>query len=469
MLSTLEPVKEIIEKSRQKSKDGDDDDKDDDGNGGGGFMVDDWIHWLHFRVTFALLVACSIINGAQEILTENKKFQCLPDTKKSENEEYMAVLNSYCWIVGGFSLDITKFEEQSELEGHLKKAVIHAGISHYHPDKEEIRWHSYYMWVPILLFGQACLFYAPRLLAKSWQSKNLACALKTARKAMTSKAKERDEKLEEIADFIFTNIMANSNKWALKMMAVTVCHLLVTLANVFVTNLFLKGHFWMYGRQVAEYWRYGHYRMNEALTSVSEIDPMELHFPTISKCTFHQYGSSGTVEIHDAFCVLPMNVVNRYIYLVVWFWLVVLTILTFLSLAITLLELAFPPIQRFKLAWRLGSFANGGATSKTGVVISDEDLVTRLARHMSFGDWRVMGKLVSSTVGIDPSALVELLEMLCDKLDQRLAWKQAQKRRQRANRRAAGNDDDDDDEKRTSDSQLHDDNGNNVRRRNHRY
>ena len=31
----------------------------------------------------------------------------------------------------------------------------------------------------------------------------------------------------------------------------------------------------------------------------------------VSKCTFHKYGVSGTIEKHDALCVLPLNIINE--------------------------------------------------------------------------------------------------------------------------------------------------------------
>merc|ERR1712106_678679 len=35
---------------------------------------------------------------------------------------------------------------------------------------------------------------------------------------------------------------------------------------------------------------------------------------------FSTYGTSGTIETHDALCVLPMNIINEKIYVFIWFW-----------------------------------------------------------------------------------------------------------------------------------------------------
>lgn len=54
------------------------------------------------------------------------------------------------------------------------------------------------------------------------------------------------------------------------------------------------------------------------------VDPMARLFPKMTKCTIHTFGPAGTVQIHDALCVLPLNVVNEKIFVVLWFWLVFL-------------------------------------------------------------------------------------------------------------------------------------------------
>ena len=60
------------------------------------------------------------------------------------------------------------------------------------------------------------------------------------------------------------------------------------------------------------------------------IDPMVYIFPRMTKCTFHKFGTSGEIEKHDALCILPLNIFNEKIYIFLWFWMLVLSTLTFL-------------------------------------------------------------------------------------------------------------------------------------------
>lgn len=50
-------------------------------------------------------------------------------------------------------------------------------------------------------------------------------------------------------------------------------------------------------------------------------------FPRITKCNFHQYGPSGNIELHDAICLLPLNILNEKIFIFQWFFFVIMSAL----------------------------------------------------------------------------------------------------------------------------------------------
>merc|ERR1712071_504621 len=61
-------------------------------------------------------------------------------------------------------------------------------------------------------------------------------------------------------------------------------------------------------------------------------DPMSKVFPKVTKCTFHKFGASGTTQVIDGLCVLPLNIVNEKIYVFMWFWLIILAVISGLAL-----------------------------------------------------------------------------------------------------------------------------------------
>ena len=84
---------------------------------------------------------------------------------------------------------------------------------------------------------------------------------------------------------------------------------------------------------LGEFSRYG-----SDLLAISELppeereDPMSRVFPKMTKCSFHKFGPSGTVEKFDGLCVLPLNIINEKIYLFLWFWFILVTVLSLLQI-----------------------------------------------------------------------------------------------------------------------------------------
>ena len=76
------------------------------------------------------------------------------------------------------------------------------------------------------------------------------------------------------------------------------------------------------------------------------VDPMNRVFPKVTKCTFHKYGPSGTVENKDGLCVLAMNIVNEKIYVFLWFWLIALAVMTSLYFLYVISVIAVPSMRR---------------------------------------------------------------------------------------------------------------------------
>lgn len=83
-------------------------------------------------------------------------------------------------------------------------------------------------------------------------------------------------------------------------------------------------------------------------------DPMIEVFPRVTKCTFHKFGSSGSIQNYDALCILASNIINEKIYIFLWFWFIFLAVFSgvavLYSMAIVLLPSTREKIikKRFK-------------------------------------------------------------------------------------------------------------------------
>ena len=166
------------------------------------------------------------------------------------------------------------------------------------------------------------------------------------------------------------------NFWAIKLIIIDFLYLFNVLANIYFIDAFLGGEFTSYGLDVLGLLEH---------QPEDRVDPLAAVFPTMTKCTFHKYGKSGTVENHDALCVLPINIVNQRLYVFIWFWLILLCIVTAVNLFMHMF-VVFNPVMYAKLHFRAW---------KKSTVVNWDQLERDL--HLKFGDWKLLS-LIAKTM-----------------------------------------------------------------------
>jgi len=55
-------------------------------------------------------------------------------------------------------------------------------------------------------------------------------------------------------------------------------------------------------------------------------------FPRIAACTYYRWGSGGQQESINAICILSLNIINDKVFLVLWWWCTLITIVAFIRL-----------------------------------------------------------------------------------------------------------------------------------------
>ncbi|CAG2180465.1 unnamed protein product [Oppiella nova] len=143
---------------------------------------------------------------------------------------------------------------------------------------------------------------------------------------------------------------------------------------MYVIDAFLGGAFRSYGLDVLKYSEMDH---------VVRVDPMIATFPRMTKCTFHKFGSSGDVQKHDAYCLLPLNIVNEKIYIFLWFWFVFLATITGITLIYRLFIMFFSGL-RFSVL-------------RSKASVTDVNHLRRVMAVSRIGDWFLLYLLCKNT------------------------------------------------------------------------
>lgn len=147
---------------------------------------------------------------------------------------------------------------------------------------------------------------------------------------------------------------------------------------MFLMNRFFDGEFLTFGIDVLKFME---------SDQEDRVDPMIYIFPRMTKCTFYKYGVSGEVERHDAVCILPLNVVNEKIYIFLWFWFLILGVLTLGCVLYRVIIIMSPRMRVYLLRIRFR-------------LIRSDDIRT-IVRYSKMGDWflfYMLGENVDSMI-----------------------------------------------------------------------
>ena len=203
--------------------------------------------------------------------------------------------------------------------------MAETGDGPYHPRDDYVEIKAYYQWVPFVLFLQGIMFYVPHILYKYFEGGKIKLIIAGLNDWILDD-EERSSKESELAKYMI-GTAGTHTQWCLSVVFAKFLYLVNVIGQIFFTDCFLGYEFSIYGVNAASF-----LDQND-----DRIDPMSRVFPRMTKCTFQKYGPSGTIQRHDAQCVLPINIINEKIYVFLWFWFCILTVLSIINILFDLL------------------------------------------------------------------------------------------------------------------------------------
>lgn len=292
------------------------------------------------------------------------------------------VMNTYCWIMSTFSIP----------SRHAAGTGVNYAYQGVEPidGKDESQWvrHSYYQWVPFVLFLQGLMFYFPHYLWKTFEDRRLT-KMTDGLRGRTLTLDQRRDQCEKLVKYVKETFHQN-NTYAIIYFICDMLNFINVVGQMYFINFFLGGVFMTYGTQVL-YWA--------DADPESRTDPLVEVFPRLTKCTFHKYGSSGTIENHDALCLLALNIISEKIYVFLWFWLIILAVLTAMYMIYQFAVVLIPGLRQTMLE------RNAKTDYKNGIEI--------LMRKANIGDWFVLFLLSKN---LDSILFREFISQLSEKL-----------------------------------------------------
>ncbi|GAB6025501.1 hypothetical protein CHUAL_011240 [Chamberlinius hualienensis] len=326
-------------------------------------VTDNGVFKLHYQVTSLFMVAFSIIVSTNQFF--GSTISCLSALQAIPTD----VLNNYCWIHSTFTLPSKTTN------------VAYPGIDKSTSESEK-EYHAYYQWVCFFLFFEAIVFYITRYIWKSMEGNKVKSLLLGLDIPIMKNKEVKTTKVQLLADFLVKTI-GHHRLYAGGYLFCELLNFINVISQLFITDAFLGGEFTTYGPEVIKY-----ANMNEA----NRTDPMIEIFPRITKCGFKQYGPSGDIQYHDALCVLPINIINEKIFIFMWFWFVILSIVSGLVI-----------IYRIPLLFS-SNLRNRAILSHNRYV--DKKELQMVIQRSSYGDWFLLQLLSKNISSLQYSDLI---------------------------------------------------------------
>ncbi|CAF0726694.1 unnamed protein product [Brachionus calyciflorus] len=294
---------------------------------------------LHHRYTVAILVLfCAVVTTNQYA---GEPINCwVPAQFTGSFETYT---NRLCWLQNTYYVD-----ENQDIPDTL--------------DDRHKTMLKYYQWIHLIILLQAVLFIIPRIV---WRSLNDKCGIEIVnyvdaaiKYETVDKFAEREKLMEFLSGHINSFIhsknsyKAGKSKFEYKLrrclsfiffwtgkrfgnylIILYIFVKLMFLANVFsqlflMTKLLGISNYHLLGIEILQ-------RMAKGMDMISNH-----YFPKVTHCDF-KIRELGSDHLYTVQCVLSINIFTEKIYVILWFWFVILTLMTFIDLLTFLIKNCF--------------------------------------------------------------------------------------------------------------------------------
>lgn len=150
-------------------------------------------------------------------------------------------------------------------------------------------------------------------------------------------------------------------------------------------------------------------------------------FPKVAKCEMFFYGPSGTPNVLDILCVLPLNILNEKLFALLYVWFLFIAMLAAINMLYRMLLICCPELRLQLLRTHLRGMPKSH--------------VRQVLANAGYGDWFV---LMNVSINVNPTLFRDLLEKLYMEVRDTGVKPKTRDGRDPSNRNEDDNDNDDD-------------------------
>ncbi|CAJ0580383.1 unnamed protein product, partial [Mesorhabditis spiculigera] len=292
-----------------------------------GHVLDDPVDRLNYRTAALVLSFFAILVSAEQFA--GSPIKCWMPQEFGEG--WSQYVHQYCFTSNTY---FVRNNDTDTLDSDHREQIPHI---------------AYYQWVPFMLAVQALCFYLPNWLWTAYASGfsiDLANCVEGALKAKTLSGEARQKEIELVAITVSEGLglgeSRNSRYFRFRRdyLSNTLTWLYIVMKCLYVVNivaqLCLLNRF--LGTQNHLFWGFNVFR---SLLQGMEWDRTGL-FPRVTFCDLRVHQSHGTPMTYTVQCVLPLNMLNEKLFVLMWAMLALLLPITTLNAIYALVKAALP-------------------------------------------------------------------------------------------------------------------------------
>eukprot|EP00088_Acartia_fossae_P006229 TRINITY_DN1286_c0_g1_i5.p1 TRINITY_DN1286_c0_g1~~TRINITY_DN1286_c0_g1_i5.p1 ORF type:complete len:388 (+),score=39.41 TRINITY_DN1286_c0_g1_i5:80-1243(+) len=250
------------------------------------------------RFMFVILLAFSILPTAKQYFGE--PITCNPTHATSALKANL--INNYCYINGTTTV-IPRDRTRRFMHNEIYRGIFTA--THDNDDFIEVR-HTYYQWVPFILFLQALAFYLPfHMWSRTVGERIDKLLVKVSKDPLTSTSVS-----DQVLDLCkFLEDKPNYfNSHAYKRFFIDGLALFLAVIQMYILDLIFMGQYFGLGCDF--------YTIRNAFWEYQLI--VEEMFPIATKCGLPWMSTGGEWTTEHALCVMNINILNQKLFVISW-------------------------------------------------------------------------------------------------------------------------------------------------------
>jgi len=317
------------------------------------------------KITFGLFIFASIIVGGTEFFA--KPITCEVGSSNLGQD----FVQDYCWIHG------TKYIPK-------EKKITDCAYKTPEEGADDTNYLGYYQWVIFMLVISALLFKIPHWIWRTYEGGLMKEFF--SGKGLKAKLDAKDEKLDNlIIDFgYYKKMKGQHNAYYYVFQFCQLLNIAMLALNWWATDAFLGGNFISYGSDVIYFNSLKKYDRDQGIQSGTLFDPMCNAFPTKVSCDVRSGSTAGASNNANTLCILAQNIINQKIYLFLWFWFVLMFVVSALQFIFEIAMVAIPSFRSFVIARQTGAFISQG-------------MKNYIERDCNHGDWFILHQIGKNT------------------------------------------------------------------------